>query len=336
MNRLIEIGVAGFRVDACKHMWPEDVQVILDGLDTLNTEYFPNNSQPFIFQEVINRNEGIERITASEYTPFGMVTEFKYGAHLTSGILKENPLKWFQTFGEAWGLLPSDLALVFVDNHDNQRGHGGTGVVTFKDPRSYKMATVFMLAYPYGTVRVMSSYEFHQDSNLGPPSDVSDVPLSPNLSVDGLCIGPWICEHRWKQIRNMIGFHNAVRDEPLTNWWDDGGYQIAFGRGKKAFIVINNGESILFETLQTGLPAGEYCDILSGDFIDESCSGRIITVDESGLATFMLAPSSETPMSAIYLHVKLDRRKMTCFSASQSQLMLIGSSHVITRYSFVQ
>lgn len=30
MNALIDLGVAGFRVDASKHMWPGDCQVIFD------------------------------------------------------------------------------------------------------------------------------------------------------------------------------------------------------------------------------------------------------------------------------------------------------------------
>lgn len=29
LNKLVEIGVAGFRVDAAKHMWPEDLKVSL-------------------------------------------------------------------------------------------------------------------------------------------------------------------------------------------------------------------------------------------------------------------------------------------------------------------
>lgn len=29
-----------------------------------------------------------------------------------------------RNWGEGWGFMPSDRALVFVDNHDNQRGHG--------------------------------------------------------------------------------------------------------------------------------------------------------------------------------------------------------------------
>ncbi|XP_010182267.1 PREDICTED: pancreatic alpha-amylase-like, partial [Mesitornis unicolor] len=54
MNNLIDIGVAGFRIDAAKHMWPVDVKVILDKLKDLNTKWFPAGTKPFIYQEVID------------------------------------------------------------------------------------------------------------------------------------------------------------------------------------------------------------------------------------------------------------------------------------------
>ena len=41
LNKLISMGVAGFRFDASKHMWPGDLQAIVDSLDDLNTDYFP-------------------------------------------------------------------------------------------------------------------------------------------------------------------------------------------------------------------------------------------------------------------------------------------------------
>lgn len=56
-------------------------------------------------------------------------------------------------------------ALVFVDNHDNQRGHGagGASIVTFWDSRLYKMAVGYMLAHPYGFPRVMSSFRWDRN-----------------------------------------------------------------------------------------------------------------------------------------------------------------------------
>jgi alpha-amylase len=35
MNRLINIGVAGFRVDAAKHMWPNDLNKLIGKLTNL-------------------------------------------------------------------------------------------------------------------------------------------------------------------------------------------------------------------------------------------------------------------------------------------------------------
>ena len=52
MNHLIDIGVAGFRIDAAKHIWPGDIQAILDKLHNLNTQWFLPGSRPFILQEV--------------------------------------------------------------------------------------------------------------------------------------------------------------------------------------------------------------------------------------------------------------------------------------------
>jgi glycosidase len=36
MNRLIDIGVAGFRVDAAKHMWPNDLNTLIGKLKNLS------------------------------------------------------------------------------------------------------------------------------------------------------------------------------------------------------------------------------------------------------------------------------------------------------------
>lgn len=52
MNHLIDVGVAGFRIDASKHMWPGDMKAFLDKLKNLNTKWFAEGTRPFIFQEV--------------------------------------------------------------------------------------------------------------------------------------------------------------------------------------------------------------------------------------------------------------------------------------------
>lgn len=55
LNHLIDLGVAGFRVDAAKHMWPGDLEAIYGQLKNLNTDYgFSSGARPFIYQEVID------------------------------------------------------------------------------------------------------------------------------------------------------------------------------------------------------------------------------------------------------------------------------------------
>ncbi|XP_031439751.1 alpha-amylase-like isoform X5 [Clupea harengus] len=281
MNTLVDMGVAGFRVDACKHMWPEDLKAIYGRLHNLNTEWFPEGSKPFVYQEVIDL--GGEPIKASEYSRLGHVTEFKYGAKLGSVIRRWNgdKLADLKTWGESWGLMPSDQALVFVDNHDNQRGHGagGASILTFWEPRMYKMAVAFMLAHPYGVTRLMSSYRWDrslvegrvggscQDQNdwMGPPSypdgSTKPVPINP----DGSCGEGWVCEHRWHQI------------------------------------------STLDALLQTGMPAGSYCDVISGQrtAAGMGCTGKRITVGEDGRAHFTIKATEQDPFVAIHAGSKL-------------------------------
>ena len=77
-----------------------------------------------------------------------------------------------------------------------------------------------------------------------------------NKKRNGRCTNGWICEHRWTQIVNMVKFRYVSGDEPVCNWWDNGENQIAFSRGNRAFIAINNENFEMKGTFQTGLPAG--------------------------------------------------------------------------------
>ena len=59
------------------------------------------------------------------FNPAGLVTEFRYCMKLAWGITDYGQLGGLIDYG--WGMARDDRAFVFVDNHDNQRGHGGAG-----------------------------------------------------------------------------------------------------------------------------------------------------------------------------------------------------------------
>ncbi|XP_054257372.1 alpha-amylase-related protein-like, partial [Macrosteles quadrilineatus] len=57
LNKLIEFGVAGFRIDAAKHMHPDDLKIIYERLNYLNTKHgFEEKTKPLIYQEVIDKD----------------------------------------------------------------------------------------------------------------------------------------------------------------------------------------------------------------------------------------------------------------------------------------
>ena len=278
MNDLISLGVDGFRIDASKHMDTNDINAIVSQL----------NGNPYIFQEVID--QGGEPITAGEYFQNGDVTEFKYSVEIGNTFFN-GQLSWLSQFGPAWGFMASDKAVVFVDNHDNQRGHGGGGhVVTHKDGALYDITNVFMLAWPYGYPKIMSSYDFTTDSQ-GPPSDANGNTNSIYSNGVPNCFNEWKCEHRWQPIANMVAFRNYTADDfYVSNWWSNGGNQIAFGRGDSGFVAINKEGYNLTGWHQTGMPEGDYCDIINGNFSAGSCSGPTIHVYADGMAYFDVAP----------------------------------------------
>ncbi|WP_084430045.1 alpha-amylase [Kibdelosporangium aridum] len=253
LQDLQSLGVDGFRIDAAKHMPAVDIGAMKVG---------------YVYQEVIF-GAG-EPITPEEYTGNGDVLEFRYGEDLAK-IFNREKLAYLRTFGSP---LPSNQAIVFTDNHDTQRGKP---VLTFRDNARYALANAFMLAWTYGTPKLMSSYEF-STFEQGPPSDAS------GRTNDSTCFsGGWRCEHRWQVIANMVAFHNAVRGTPVTHWWDNGNDTIAFARGDKGHLIVNDESfAVTGRSFQTSLPTGVYCDVIHGDFTSGRCSGPTYTVDSNG------------------------------------------------------
>lgn len=46
-------------------------------------------------------------------------------------------------------------AMVFIDNHDNQRGHGGGGnLLTHEDPWNYKVIIIIITIIIIGIIRL--------------------------------------------------------------------------------------------------------------------------------------------------------------------------------------
>ena len=134
-----------------------------------------------------------------------------------SFILKSNCLGYSMSYMLLSNIFHSHLEVYAIKPnciHKASMQNKSLSLLLFCEPSLFsclfqQMATAFMLAYPYGNPRVMSSFDF-SDSDQGPPQDGSGNIVSPSINSDGSCGNGWVCEHRWRQIYNMIGFRNAV------------------------------------------------------------------------------------------------------------------------------
>lgn len=251
LSDLRSMGVDGFRIDAAKHMSADDVAAIKGKMPDAG----------FWVSEVIHG--GGEAVQPEEYTAVGDVDEFRYGGHLKSAF-QGGGLAGLKSIAD--GKLAGDKARTFVDNWDTER-NGST--LTYKDGATYTLANVFMLASPYGAPNVFSGYEW-SDKDAGPPGGGAAACGSAG----------WTCTHAQQTVTGMVGFHNATAGAELGDWWDNGGSAIAFGRGDKGFVAINNGVGELQQTFATSLPAGTYCNVAQA--APDNCDGNTVEVAGDG------------------------------------------------------
>jgi alpha-amylase len=304
------LGVAGFRIDAAKHIQQTELDSIIGRVNrTLSGDGRP---LPYVFLEV-SAGAG-EALSERDYFGLGYssggaadITEFtfvgvgnKFRGIGGERIAQLNPAgtPGNQFSPAAWGLIPSDKAVVFLLNHDTQHQCG----IGYRDGDVFRLANVWMLAQPYGYPSILSSYAFACPTGnaQGPPSDpgglTRDVVCA--ASLETATTGQWVCEHRDPSIRNMVRFRRIVAGSNQGNWWDDGGNAIAFSRGNKGFVAINNGTAPVTATLATGMPPGSYCDRIAGGLLGNGCAGSSVVVDSAGMVQLTLQPRSAIVIDA--------------------------------------
>ncbi|KAJ7134301.1 glycoside hydrolase superfamily [Mycena epipterygia] len=297
LKDLQSLGVAGFRVDAAKHMEPADLAAIFSTLD----------GSQYITQVVSDGGAS----TPSQYVGNGDVIEF--GATLyvkeafqgtqgtVSNLVTPTPM------GTAWDLIDSDVANYIMANQDTERSGANGGSATSLNSTSannaYTLSAIFMLGFNYGTPTVYSGYDFTL-SDAGAPQDSAGNTNAVTCFANG-----FRCEHRWTSIANMNLFHNAVGSAGLTNVAVGTTQQVAFGRGSIGFLVINNEGSTWSDTWTTSLPAGTYCDIIHDTDSDpKTCSGTTYDVSSSGTFT-----GSVPGFDALALYSSSFSNKIVCF-----------------------
>ena len=322
LNKLVAMGVDGMRFDAAKHMAPDDISAFLNGATRTTTAGEPL----WITQEVVV-DSGVD---VASYFPTGTVNEFHYvyamkemfqnlnGASIAQlETIMGTPGNW----GGSRGFMPSASATVFVNNWDTERNEGApnslvasnfTGVTNdTAGTKRYNLANMLMLAWPYGSAQVHSGFRF-TDRNQGPPA-ASPFDANGNALVNQ----QWDFIHRWPEISNMVGFRAATTGEGVANFVAGNTNQIAFSRGAKGFIAINNDAAPWTgRSFSTGLPAGTYCNVAHGllNAAKTGCTSDSVVVPSNGVVTLSLGSVTGSTVPAVALHIKQKVAAPTCTS----------------------
>ncbi|MEW8627070.1 MAG: alpha-amylase family glycosyl hydrolase, partial [Candidatus Thiodiazotropha sp.] len=203
---LFALGVDGLRIDAAKHLPPSDLRAILTmaaQAANVRIEGTSINAQApksvVVFQEYIGN-------PPDPYGAYGngKVTEFSFGIAQSTAFLNWDGLKISQAASliSQWKMQPSYRVVTFIDNHDNQRGHGGGGkVFAHKGGNgrnygirnylpAYRLANIFMLAVPYGYPKVMSSYAFGNGELWDKGNPMQDILSVAGMQVRDDFLGP--------------------------------------------------------------------------------------------------------------------------------------------------
>jgi alpha-amylase len=308
LNKLLTMGVDGFRFDAAKHMAATSLNAMIAGAKAAHPTTNLGESI-WVTQEIINDGE----VDRPSYFANGTLNEFQYTYAMRDAWRNQNGaspstiptmMGTWNNWGGTWGFLQPQNATVFINNWDTERNGSSldasnyTGSVTndSQGTHRYDLANIFMLAQGYGEAQLHSGFRFtNKDADRPTASPYSGG--VPQINV------VWDFIHRWSDISNMVKFRSAARGQALTNWVTGNANQIAFSRGNVGFVAINNTTSAWTRTFYTGLPAGTYCNVVHGlkNGAGSACTSDSVTVDASGNATITVpGDGSVVPAVAIY------------------------------------
>ncbi|BCY12986.1 carbohydrate-binding module family 20 domain-containing protein [Actinoplanes sp. L3-i22] len=265
LNKLVDWGVDGFRVDAAKHMAAGDLSAIKGLLHATTAE----GVAPYFAQEVMPGGSG--DIAPSAYTGIGDVLGFSYAYGLKTQFA--NGTLSNLSGIPSWSLdASSALTAAMVTNHDLER-NGST--LRYQDGSTYTLANYFLLAYPYGQPFLYDGFAFSTSATgASPPADSNGYVADTSCSNSA-----WQCSTQSTGVKGMVGWHNATQSvTTVSNWTNTASNIIGFSRGSLGWFGVNRSGSASTATYTTGLAAGTYCDRITGGATTSGCAGTTITV----------------------------------------------------------
>ncbi|XP_065223678.1 uncharacterized protein LOC135847871 [Planococcus citri] len=284
---LAELGVSGVRIENSRFI---DTNALERIFNTAQKDI--SKKMAIIFDDVIN---------VKHYQKFGSVMDEKYARNLMDAVKKINFQKLVskkKMWPRTWrNIASSDKSRPFVPKYmipeDNK-----------SDSYNFKIATSMMLVNPHGFPIIVSPYSRVK-------AHIKSLPNADNSSMDDICSRGKFCIHRKKFIRQLVLFRLITADDKITSIRALRNNILHLNRGNKGFAafihklppskdkVPTSTEDL---TIQTELPPGLYCNIITGypDLKRDQCNpGSVIQVDLKGQVTIKNPNTYEKGVLAI-------------------------------------
>jgi alpha-amylase len=266
LNHLIDLGVAGFRVDAAKHIGITDMTAIVNKLKPVNGQ------KPYILSETVG-----DVTTNQPFTAIGDVFSWDWQDQFSNIFSGQTGLgRPSDSRKELIG--DPNKTIIMVSNHDTE--HHGPTAITYRDPKRYQAASAFLVSDALGKPMLYTGYAFG-DENDGPPAASNGYykpavcPKVSNVPSKKYKAGTFICMDRWTSVKGMIQWRHEVGTAEMTNALSEN-QVLSFTRGTGFFAMHTNAAVATKATINTGLPAGVYCDVYTGGAKAKKAGGKCV------------------------------------------------------------
>lgn len=319
LKDLLSLGIAGFRIDAAKHIPANDLKAILEIAGPVNNDVKAafGLTRPWVTGEIFGGFGPIDQNERGVYFSLGTMNEFKYKDIMRDTFDRRNGASISQLASiipindsapNPRGMFASRDATVFVSNHDTERHPEKDQSMNASYGKMFNLANIFMLAYPYGQPQLQSGFKlsYPTDSN-GRIPERQPTPTNAIYNSSGIPnFSGWDQQHRWPEISNMVEFRNQTQSKwQVDDWTTNGPDRIAFHRGDRGFVAINRDNNNLWvANFKTGMAPGKYCNVINGQLSADktACSGDVITVKADSTVNLTIPSMSQTGIPAVAIH----------------------------------
>jgi len=284
LEELHDMGVTMIRLDAASYVHVEDLATIINRVpwDYVFQEWWRGIPEPA-------RTLGV-----------GNYRDIFLGRRITEIFIADDMATLPELLNLTAGIdgIPSSRALYPLTFHDQRSLSADRAVATYKNGLEFHQQQKFLLAWPGGgLVRLWGGFGWTTLDDGPPGCNAGDERCQPT-SVFGqegedLCVETpvrspldiglaetrrWVCEHRWEGVAGLVGYRKACFGLPVSRVWSSEAAEkgnrtekgdLAYSAGDSCFVAIQRKGLPLWrryggwdlEGLETGLPAGSYCDV---------------------------------------------------------------------------